>query len=309
MNNLEQGQPKGWNQGQIAAWFKEQSATSVRSYDQDVVQRVTKLPANTNFVEDYGSVDIGGAAHPLLCVSKKIENEKAPWILITGGVHGYEPSGVEASLRFLEQGIPEVSDKFNFVVFPCISPWAYEYDHRWNADAEDPNRCFSRSVPFVPECRLFMDKLEGMGISFVAAIDLHETPDRDIDLRQQRASRFGSPLAADYKDIPQGFYLMQTDSGDTSDNAKQLAYGRAIINEVRTISPIAPESKILGHVNRAGILLAPPSEGLMRSYLSRHADLIAVTEVYPDHPGMGDAKAIDTQMASIRGALNHVLEV
>jgi hypothetical protein len=48
---------------------------------------------------------------------------------VTGGVHGYETSGVEGALLFLETKAEAYSKDFNILVAPCISPWGYERIH------------------------------------------------------------------------------------------------------------------------------------------------------------------------------------
>lgn len=317
---MQSAQPqlqKGWNQSQCETWRKhvlEQGA--LRNYE-DIISRVTRLPANTHTFENYGTTAQG---HSLLRVTVGDINNGRPNILITGGVHGYEPSGVEAALKFLEDDAPSLTDTFNFVVYPCLSPWAYEYDQRWNPQAEDPNRLFARNLgnakPHVhremdiDECRHFMNSMETSGIVFSCAIDLHETSNRDIDLRILRAERFDETLANDYKEIPQGYYLTLSKRESESENDLQRRFGKSIIDRVQEPSPIAPEPTILsGKTNEGGIILSPPSNGLLRTYLDGHAKIVAVTEVNPDAPGMIWEKTVQAQLASIHGAMDYVREL
>src|SRR5690606_1961150 len=105
----------------------------------------------------------------------------------------------------------------------------------------------------------------------------------------------------------QGYYLTLSKRETENENDRQHIFGRSIIDEVRKISPIAPEATILnGKINDGGLILSPPSDGLMRTYLDAHARLVAVTEVYPDHPRMTPEKSVQAQLASIDGALNYV---
>ncbi|MCB9973330.1 MAG: succinylglutamate desuccinylase/aspartoacylase family protein [Rhodospirillales bacterium] len=310
---------KGWTSGQVSEWFSAMMNTGrKRNYD-EVKARLQALPANTHTLETYGDLSVDLDRYPLMCVSVgDFENGK-PNILITGGVHGYEPSGIEAALRFLETEAMPLSEKFNFKVYPCLSPWAFEYDHRWNNQAEDPNRLFSKDLNFlagingqpgrvarIDECQNFMDSMEQSGISFAGAIDLHETPDRDVFLRQERADRFGTPLGDDYQIIPQGFYLILTTPGQEQDIWDELKFGRHIISGVKGVSPIAPEEIVLNKKNQGGIIFSPPSEGTLRSYLSNHAGNVAVTEVYPDHPEMNPDTAVATQIAAVHALLDYL---
>ena len=47
-----------------------------------------------------------------------------PSVLVTGGVHGYETSGVQGALAFLETEAQRYADRFNICVAPCVSPWS-----------------------------------------------------------------------------------------------------------------------------------------------------------------------------------------
>lgn len=312
MKNALQSDQKGWDESRVQAWRDAVLADGKKRDYGDVVSRITRLPANTHIVERHAVMEEG---NPLYRITVGDVDNGHPNILITGGVHGYEPSGVEAALTFAQANAPSLTDKFNFVIYPCLSPWAYEYDQRWNADGEDPNRLFTR-MPKDPkpgvfrtydieECRHFMNSMEAHNVKFTCAIDLHETCDRDIELRILRSERFDEALAPDYQDIPQGYYLTLSERGQEAENDRQLSFGRAIIEEVQKISPIAPKQFILnGKKNYSGIILSAPYDGLMRAYLDNHAELVAVTEVYPDHKDMTPQKSVAAQLASIQGALN-----
>ncbi len=314
MKNINHLLQKGWSEGEVNTWQSEVLAQGKKRNYGEIAARVNRLPANTHFVEKYAIMPDGNPVFSITIGDLKNSN---PAILITGGVHGYEPSGTWAALEFAETEALNLTNQFNFVILPCISPWAYEYDQRWNAHAEDPNRLFTRNPPSpkpnvfrvtdIEECRHFMNFIESRSIRFACAIDLHETCDRDIELRILRANRFDENLASDYKEIPQGYYLTLSQRDTAGENGRQLLFGQSIINEVEKISPIASDSTILnGKTNYGGVILSVPSNGLMRTYLDAHADLVAVTEVYPDHPDMTPEKSIEAQHASIRGALNYV---
>ena len=54
-------------------------------------------------------------------------------MLLTGGVHGDEPSGVETLLRWLETPIPSGAG-LEFFVLPCVNPVDYDRGIRENGD-------------------------------------------------------------------------------------------------------------------------------------------------------------------------------
>ncbi len=48
---------------------------------------------------------------------------------------------------FWRQRAEGLAGAVNWLVVPCVSPWAYERIHRWNFDAIDPNRSFREASP------------------------------------------------------------------------------------------------------------------------------------------------------------------
>ena len=95
------------------------------------------------------SVD-GHPGGPLFAVKVKGWAPGRPHVLITGGVHGYETSGVQGAILFLKTEAVKYSAKFNILVAPCVSPWGYETIQRWNYQATDPNRSFNPDGEVVP---------------------------------------------------------------------------------------------------------------------------------------------------------------
>ncbi|MFA5591819.1 MAG: hypothetical protein WC989_00705 [Micavibrio sp.] len=314
---MQQKLKPGWDEQQVRDWYEGVVAEGKKRDYADIISRVTRLPANTHTVKSYAVMSDG---NPAFRITVGDVNNGNPNILLTGGVHGYEPSGIEAALAFAKDHAPHLTKEFNFVIYPCISPWAYEYDQRWNPQGEDPNRLFTR-IPkaakaglhrtfFIDECQSFMDSMEEENVKFLCAIDKHETNDRDKELRLSRAARFDEALAPDHKEIPQGYYLTLSQRESAGENGRQLLFGQSIIDKVGKVSPIAPEATILnGRINYGGVILSPPSDGLMRTYLDNHARLVAVTEVYPDHKDMTPEKNIEAQLASTYGALNYIRQL
>ena len=94
-------------------------------------------------VQEYGALSIDPQRYPLYAVKSRDWDEDKPCVLITGGVHGYETSGVQGAILFLQTAAEVYSAKFNVLVAPCVSPWGYETIQRWNAQAIDPNRSFN----------------------------------------------------------------------------------------------------------------------------------------------------------------------
>lgn len=99
----------------------------------------------------------------------------------------------------------------NLLVAPCVSPWAYERIHRWNANAVDPNRSF-RDDGHARESAALTQLVASTEEPILLHIDLHETTDTDeTEFRPALAARGGKPFEPG--DIPDGFYLVD-DNGE-----------------------------------------------------------------------------------------------
>src|SRR5690348_11120819 len=89
-----------WGAAERAQWLARQR--KLRSYTDDVVTRVERL-ANRYHVEEYGQLQYPPDQYRLLALRSPAPADQRPWVLVTGGVHGYETSGVHGALQFLEQ--------------------------------------------------------------------------------------------------------------------------------------------------------------------------------------------------------------
>ena len=68
--------------------------------------------------------------------------------LISAGIHGDEPGGVEAICSFLENNrFEKYSDKWELTFLPCLNPYGYDYGSRENHEGKDLNRLFRHDSP------------------------------------------------------------------------------------------------------------------------------------------------------------------
>jgi hypothetical protein len=288
-----------WGQTEKTSWLKEQ--TIKRSYLEEVGSKIEGLKASFDIVQ-YGNLSYDSNLYPLYLVrSRKFDSSKKT-VLITGGVHGYETSGVHGALAFMSREAKKYSDSFNFICAPCISPWAYETINRWNHKAIDPNRSFYPDSP-AEECKLFLNAVSG--IEIFAHFDLHETTDTDNTIfRPALEKRDGKPQ--EFSEIPDGFYVV----GDTRNPQKE--FQKAIIESVRKVTHIAPAD---ANGNIIGVPLE--DEGVINYDMKKlflcggfsGAQFSTTTEVYPDSPKVTDANCVDAQVASIRGGLDYIVGV
>jgi hypothetical protein len=117
-----------WGSAERAAWRQLVEQEPKRSYRAEVLDKVEKLRDSGQFaIEQYGALECDTERYPLMVVKNKAWDAAKPAILVTGGVHGYETSGVQGALLFLQTRAGDYLDNFNMVVAPCVSPWGYEY--------------------------------------------------------------------------------------------------------------------------------------------------------------------------------------
>lgn len=290
------------------AWGLSQQR--VRSYEDKVVSRIQSLPRHFQ-VEQYGEVNYASYNYPLYSV--KIgdwQDTSKPTVLISGGVHGYEEAGVESALYFLENVAETYADKYNIIVYPCISPAAYEIDSRWNFKKQDPNRGFKENSN-VEECRLFVESLKDMDRQFLMSIDLHETLWNDIEIMKEQARDQGKTDTSAWEDIPTEFFLYE----DCPEKTARL--GPAIIEAVEKVTPVCKKATISGDRNEGGIIypenMAAGSEYtepvMMDSFMrvSGRTPQAFTTETYVEK-NTPLQKRIDVQITVIRTALDKASE-
>jgi hypothetical protein len=288
-----------WGAAERALWLSRQRKQ--RSYADDVLGAVERMRARFDVV-DYGRIEYESEAYPLVALRSLDWRDDLPVVLVTGGVHGYETSGVHGALQFLDQRADAWVGRVNLLVAPCVSPWAYERVHRWNADAIDPNRSFRTDSP-VAESAALMRLLAPLHDRVLVHIDLHETTDTDeSEFRPALAARDGKPSEPDI--VPDGFYLC----GD-SDNP-QLEFQQAVNAAVAKVTHIAPadaRGEIIGStvVAPGVILYAYRALGLCAGMTN--ARYTTTTEVYPDSPRATPAQCNAAQVAAVDAAIGFAL--
>ncbi|MDP2633694.1 MULTISPECIES: M14 family metallocarboxypeptidase [unclassified Pseudoalteromonas] len=299
-NNYHIGTPGvPWTSEEEQQWFNEQ--TIKRSYQQDVVALIDELTPHFD-VEQYGALDYDIERYPLFLLKSKDWHADKPTVLVTGGVHGYETSGVLGAVRFAKTHATSYSEQFNLIIAPCISPWGYETINRWNPKAVDPNRSFYNESP-APESAAIMAYMHNNTIQPIAHIDLHETTDTDnSEFRPALAARQGS--VNKNWNIPDGFYLV-------ADSVKpEHAFQTAIINTVSKVTHIAPSdenNQLIGVAQEQfGVINYSARElGLCMGFTD--AKYVTTTEVYPDSSTATDEECILAQVAAITGALDYII--
>lgn len=288
-----------WGPAEVDAWRARQARR--RSYADDVLERVEAVGARFDIVR-YGELDYAGERFPLFAVRSRNWRAEVPCALVTGGVHGYETSGVLGALRFIERDAARYADRFNLLMAPCVSPWAYERILRWNYDALDVNRCFRDDSP-AEECAALLRLVAPLRGRFLVHVDLHETTDSDeSEFRPALAARDGESFEPG--SVPDGFYLV-----DDTENP-QPGFQRHILQRVAEVTHIAPadeKGEIIGSpVVAPGVILYPMKALGLCAGISG-ARYTTTTEVYPDSPRVTPEQCNEAQAVTVCAALDFVL--
>ncbi len=191
-------------------------------------------------------------------------------LLVTSGVLGDEPAGIEAVLLFLES-IPPAYPGFEFVVVPCVNPTGYVRDTRENGRGVDINRSFEAD----DEDEVGIIKKLLNGERFDCHVDFHEDWEAN------------------------GFYLYENcESG--------VGVGPAIIRRVEAVMPIDPdgeESEDSKPVS-PGVLCVQPSwgqQGLLPYVVAHNTDHAVMFET-------PSGVNLETRVAAHLAAFDTVLE-
>lgn len=289
-----------WSETERQQWKKQQ--TTKRSYLNDVVTEIDTLAMEFDKV-CYGQLNYDTQYDLFVLQTRNWDHDK-PTALVTGGVHGYETSGVFGALAFLSRLGKHYEQQFNLVVAPCISPWGYETINRWNPAAIDPNRSFYADSP-APEAAQLMQYFTQKRFEFLVHVDLHETTDSDnTEFRPALAARDGK-INQNWN-IPDGFYLV----GHTQ--KPEPEFQQAVIKEVELVTAIAPaddNGNLIGvPLEQFGVINYDASKLGLCMGLSQ-ARFVTTTEVYPDGALATPQNCVDGQVAAVKGALDYVAKI
>jgi len=297
----KQNNKQKWGEKERTDWLAEQ--TIKRSYEDEVLAKIESIGKQFS-IEKYGELSYHPEKYPLYVIKSSAWNDAIPNVLITGGVHGYETSGVQGALRFVTTDAANYAGQFNFIIAPCVSPWGYETINRWNANAVDPNRSFYQDSP-AEESSYLMQLVASLGLDFIAHFDLHETTDADNTVFRPALASRDATLVKDWE-IPDGFYTV----GDIDNPVDD--FQKSIIDSVAKVTHIAPadsEGKIIGaETTQNGVInYATTKLGLCTGFTN--SQFSTTTEVYPDSPRVTDEICIDAQIAALKGGLEYLIKL
>lgn len=144
-----------------------------RSLD-DAQARLETIAANSDLLtlETLGTVQYDNTAYPIPRFVYSPAGSVQNRILLVAGVHGNEPAGPEALMRFAEDlaNGDAVHPGVVFDIVPILNPWGWVHRKRRNGAQQDLNRDFNSFK--APESVLIRDFYQRH--AYDAIIDFHE---------------------------------------------------------------------------------------------------------------------------------------
>jgi len=148
------------------------STQKKRSYA-DLVKRLSKALDNTVQIFTLDHIKYSNNKYPFQKIILGVHNPRR--VLISAGMHGDEPAGIETICSFLENSrYKKYLDQWEITILPCINPYGFENDTRENHEGKDLNRLFKVHNPPL-EVKLAKSIIEPS--YFDITIELHEDCD------------------------------------------------------------------------------------------------------------------------------------
>ena len=185
-----------------------------------LINRLNNITTYPESIEIITTYQTSAGNYPLIKIA--LGKGKPLRALITAGIHGDEPGGIESIFYYLRnKEYLDYINEWEITLLPCINPYGYEFDTRTNHQGKDLNRLFMLKNP--PLEVIFAQSILNTGFNLI--IDLHEDN--------------GS----------QGYYLYQNGL-----DKKYEKIGLQIINSLDGIMPINLESEIAGSEAYQGVI-------------------------------------------------------
>ena len=127
---------------------------------EELSRRLDALSSSeSRYVEKAGCVE----GYPVHVIRLESNASSVRSILLTAGVHGDEPAGIEAVIGFLERDNTDLLQHFRFCAIPCVNPTGYVDNSRENRLGIDINRSFEKDAP---EVRIVKQAIRGRQFEF-----------------------------------------------------------------------------------------------------------------------------------------------
>ncbi len=138
-------------------------------------------------------------------------------VLISAGIHGDEPAGVETICAFLESGrYKSFLNEWEITILPCINPYGFEHDIKENHNNKDLNRLFKDTSP---PSEVSMVQSIFKPSYFDLTLELHEDCESHGYYLFQKSNKSGG-LELGYKIIESVKEIIQINLNDKIDDIK-----------------------------------------------------------------------------------------
>ena len=185
-----------------------------------VINRLKNISIYPGSIETIKTYQTSAGLYPLIKIVLGKGNSLRA--LISAGIHGDEPGGIESILNFLKNSeYLDYINEWEITLLPCLNPYGYEFGTRTNHQGKDLNRLFKLKHP--PLEVIFAQAI--LETDFKLIIDLHEDNESH------------------------GYYLYQTGLCN-----KYEKIGLEILNSLEGIMPINLETKIAGSQAHQGVI-------------------------------------------------------
>ena len=185
-----------------------------------IINRLNNITTYPESIEIITTYQTSAGNYPLIKIA--LGKGKPLRALITAGIHGDEPGGIESIFYYLRnKEYLDYINEWEITLLPCINPYGYEFGTRTNHQGKDLNRLFMVKNP--PLEVIFAQSILNTGFNLI--IDLHEDNES------------------------QGYYLYQNGL-----DKKYEKIGLQIINSLDGIMPINLESEIAGSEAYQGVI-------------------------------------------------------
>jgi protein MpaA len=141
-----------------------------------IEKRLEKAVSASPFLsmEVIGTVTYDNFQAPVRALTFNFHRDNGRKVLISAGVHGNEPAGVNCAVR-LAESLAKYPEKYKndvYDIIAVVNPWGWSYDIRYNRHGIDINRDFASFKS--QEAKFIREFVKGKKYDLM--IDLHEDP-------------------------------------------------------------------------------------------------------------------------------------
>ncbi|MFH1444573.1 MAG: M14 family metallocarboxypeptidase [Candidatus Peregrinibacteria bacterium] len=148
-----------------------ESATPEQSFADSVMKGLSENRKIT--LETVCEMGDGAQSYPVVLARSQDFDPSKPTIFISAGMHGDEPAGVHAVIRFLNTDLDQYRDRFNIVALPCLNPSGFDAGTHNTASGLNINDHFGKQSDDAV-IQAIEAKIKSLAPSILLALDLHE---------------------------------------------------------------------------------------------------------------------------------------